>query len=343
MTGIARFRTIAATALMSCGVGLFVTHPAFLQGAESGAASTGAAGAGTVEAVTADASVDAPKGVAAASTTEKLERGKRLVGLAQCQACHTADGDDAVPFAGGHAIKTSFGTFYGSNLTPDPKHGIGTWSDATFIRAMRNGRAPDGHRYWPAFPYGSYAGMTDDDLLAIKAWLLTLPPSSRVNQPHQVSSAYRPGIVRAYWQWRYLKPGPLKPDPAQSELWNRGRYLAETVGHCGECHTPRNGTGGLIASRAYHGAPYGSRGRMAPDLTPSEGALAEWAASDWETFFTSGMDPEGDTVGGHMYRIVDEGTSKLPEADRQALATYFLSLPKHAATGAKKSKPASDE
>ena len=146
--------------------------------------------------------------------------------------------------AGGAALLTPFGTFYGPNITPDPDHGIARWSDADFIRAMREGTAPDGRHYYPAFPYTSFTLMTDEDLLALKAYIFTLPPAAVPSRPHDLSFPF--GFRGLMWTWKllYLAPGPFVPDPARDADWNRGAYLVEGVGHCGECHTPRGFLGG---------------------------------------------------------------------------------------------------
>lgn len=254
-----------------------------------------------------------------------VARGEVLVGLGGCKSCHTGEG--TAPFAGGHAIQTTFGTFYGTNITPHPTAGIGAWSDADFLRAMRHGRAPDGRRYWPAFPYASYTQMHDEDLLAIKAFLFSVPPDPRPNQRAVVKPLYRPGVVRWAWQRLYLRPGPVKPEPEKSEPWLLGRYLTETVGHCGECHTPRDGWGGLKQTQAFAGTRYDLEGRVAPNLTPHASGLDDWDEAAWLEFLASGMSPDGDMVGGQMAAVVEHGTARLSDEERRAITLYFLSLP----------------
>ncbi|MFM7202443.1 MAG: c-type cytochrome [Myxococcota bacterium] len=260
------------------------------------------------------------------ATTAQLERGKLLAGLGSCVACHSSSEEGAAPLAGGHAIETSFGTFYGSNLTPDPVFGLGTWSEADFFRAMRYGRDPSGRRYYAAFPYAAFTGMTDEDLRALWLWLKSQKPVPKENLPHTVKGIYATELARAFWQWRSLEPGPIPVEKDKSPAWNLGRYLAETAGHCGECHTPRDGLGTLDASRAYEGTRYEPERRRAPSLTPER--RSDWSDSDWVTFFETGMSSDGDVVAGHMREIVEEGTARLSAEERQALATYFAEGPK---------------
>lgn len=259
------------------------------------------------------------------ATSDQLERGKLLAGLGSCVACHTAEGEGAPPLAGGHKLETSFGTFYGSNLTPDPNTGLGNWTEADFFRAMRYGRAPSGRRYYAAFPYAAFSGMTDADLRALWVWLKAQPPVARENLPHQVKGIYGTELARAVWQFRSLKPGPIPAEEHKSAAWNQGRYFAETIGHCGECHTPRDGLGTLDASRAYEGTRYEPERRRAPSLTPAR--RSDWNVSDWVTFFETGMSTDGDIVAGHMRVIVEEGTARLSKEERAALATYFAEGP----------------
>ncbi len=232
--------------------------------------------------------------------------GAVLAGLGGCRACHTADGGE--PWAGGHTIETPRGTFYGSNLTPDPEHGLGRWSFEDFRRAMREGRAPDGRAYWPAFPYTSFTHLTDTDLEHLWAYLQTLTPVDRPDRPHEgAPPRWQLGVFRAL----AFRRGP--------EPLERGAYLAIAVGHCRECHTPRNAIGALRRRHELEGgrAPF----VVAPAIDPE--ALASWSEDDLDTFFTIGMAPDGDFPGGGMQRIVEEGTARLSDADRQALIRWL--------------------
>ncbi|MDA0704950.1 MAG: cytochrome c [Proteobacteria bacterium] len=263
---------------------------------------------------------------AAHAQEDAVERGRYLFAAAGCQGCHTAKGGELL--AGGRALKTPFGTFYGPNITPDPKHGIGRWSDEDFLRALHEGVSPDGDFYYPAFPYVSFTGMTDEDILAIKAYIFTLPPVAERSRNHDLDFPYNIRVALAPWRWRYFEPGPLKPDPGHDEAWNRGAYLVQAVAHCAECHTPRDSLGGLDKDMAFAGTTDGPEGSIVPNITPNvETGLGDWSAGDFDFFLSLGMMPDGDVVGDVMYEVIQNGTSKLTPADREAIAAYLRALP----------------
>ncbi len=239
------------------------------------------------------------------SLAQDAARGEVLAGLASCEACHTAP--DGEPYAGGHRVQTDFGTFVGSNLTPHPEHGLGQWTQADFYRAMRRGRGPQGTRYWPAFPYTSFTGLQDRELDDLWAHLQTVPPVDRPQEPHETS--------RGRWQlalWRPLVFRPRGPAAGQSQ----GEYLVRAVGHCGECHTPRGSLGGLQERRHFQGSP---------GLAPPIHDLG-WRADEWADFLESGMTPEYDIPGGQMGRIIRDGTARLSEEERRAMAQWLAEL-----------------
>lgn len=217
--------------------------------------------------------------------------------------------------AGGYAIPTKFGTFYGSNLTPDPEHGIGDWEYRDFERALTRGRA-DGHALWPAFPYTSYAGLADQDIADLWAWLATYEPVAQPNKTHELAPGYSRFLL-GFWRMLAFDRTPYQPRDLDDALV-RGGYLVEVVGHCGECHTPRSGIGKVQRKRALQGQS--EPPEPAPDITPGH---LDWTVKDWLTFFEMGMLPNGDWVGGEMLRVVDEGTSKLSAADREAMARWM--------------------
>ena len=181
------------------------------------------------------------------------QRGQYLVKAGGCLGCHTEDKTDAVPFAGGRALKTPFGTFYGPNLTPHNQAGIGNWTESDFIRALRHGRRPDGANYYPAFPYPSFTKIIDADMRDIFAYLRTLAPSSRANQPHDLRFPFGWRFLITIWKWLFFTPGPYVADAGASAVVQRGGYLVQALGHCGECHTPRNFLGGPKKSRTLGG------------------------------------------------------------------------------------------
>lgn len=254
---------------------------------------------------------------------QDAEHGAQIAGLAGCAACHTAPGGETL--AGGYAVVTPFGTFYGSNLTPDPDTGLGRWSFEDFVRAMRVGKSPEGRPYYPAFPYPAFSQLTDADLADLWAWLQAVAPVAQDSPPHEVVPRFRGRSLLGTWRLFSFRQGPFEPDPQRDEAWNRGAYLVRGAGHCGECHTPRNGIGGLRRGRELAGSR--TEPEPGPNLTPGPGGLQGWSVDDLVTLLDMGMTPEGDFVGGEMGRIVDEGTARLSEADRRAIATYLLSLP----------------
>ena len=183
--------------------------------------------------------------LAADSSTAQgdAKRGQYLAVAGGCIGCHTALEKDAVAYAGGRALKTLFGTFYGPNITPDLKAGIGAWSETDFIRAMRHGERPDGSNYFPIFPYPSFTRIADNDLRDLWAFLRMLPPNNRVNRPHEPRFPFGFRSLVSAWKWLFFTPDP-SPDTLAAIPAGRGAYLVQALGHCGECHTPRNFLGG---------------------------------------------------------------------------------------------------
>ncbi len=247
----------------------------------------------------------------AADPTGDPDRGAVLAGLGGCASCHTLD-DDSTPYGGGYAVVTDFGTFYGSNLTPHAS-GLGGWSFDDFRDAMRHGRDPEGRSYWPAFPFPSFTGMSDDDLSDLWAFLRTQEPIDRPSPEHDIGGRWRLG----FWRMLAFSKGPrVEPDDPQLA---RGAYLVNHVGHCGECHTPRSAIGRL-QWRRHDLAGTADGPHAGPSLTDG---LASWDDGDLTTFFTMGMTPDGDFAGGGMGAIVLEGTAKLSDADRNAMIAWI--------------------
>lgn len=259
--------------------------------------------------------------------SDSAKRGEYIFHAAGCETCHTDTANKGEPLAGGRPLKTPFGTFRTPNITPDPAQGIGKWSDAEFIRAMREGRSPSGEHYYPAFPYTAYTKMTDADLKDLRAYIFTLPASSKPNQPHDLGFPFNIRLGVMVWKWLNFKEGALPQVAGKDEAWTRGRYLVEAVGHCAECHTPRDKLGGLVASRWMAGSKDGAEGEPAPNLTPHADGLAEWSEEDIAFALKTGMMPDGDSVGSLMAEVVENGTSKLSDADLAAMAAYLKSLP----------------
>ncbi len=252
------------------------------------------------------------------------KRGEYLSKAGGCVACHTEERKGAVPYAGGRALKTPFGTFYGPNITPHPAAGIGRWSEADFVRAMRNGVRPDGAHYFPAFPYPSYTRITDADLRDLWAYLRTLPQSSRASQQHDLGFLYRWRILVGIWKWLFFTPGPFSPDASASTTVNRGAYLVEALGHCSECHTPRNLFGAKKADRHLAGGK-GPDGKGVPNLTPTR--LKKLGDGELRDILTTGITPEGDVLAETMGEVVRNTTGQLTPTDLTAMIAYLRSLP----------------
>jgi mono/diheme cytochrome c family protein len=248
---------------------------------------------------------------------DAVERGDYLLQIAGCVTCHTAEG--GAPLAGGHAFKTAFGTFYSPNITADPKQGIGAWRETDFVRALKQGRAPDGHTYAPVFPYTSYQAITDEDAAAIFAALQAKPAIAQDNRPHE-TAWWLADWMFAPWQWLFM-PAPSDWQEQPTAELQRGRYLVDVLGHCGECHTPRSPWGAVRADRVFAGAASGPDGKSVPNITPHrEDGIGQWRAKDLVWFLQTGEYPDGDYVGGAMTPVVDNATAKLTPQDRQAMA-----------------------
>lgn len=253
------------------------------------------------------------------------KRGAYLAKAGGCVGCHTETKKDAVPFAGGRALKTPFGTFYGPNITPHPDAGLGRWSEADFMRAMRLGLRPDGAHYFPAFPYPSFTRVIDADLRDLWAYLRTLPASARLSQAHDLRFPFGWRFLVAGWKWLFFSPGPFSANPQQSPLVQRGAYLVEALSHCGECHTARNFLGGPKRDRPLAGAAKGPEGDRIPNLTPAR--LKKWSDADLKGFLQTGLTPDGDVAAETMGEVVRNTTGELTPADLASMIAYLRSLP----------------
>ena len=270
----------------------------------------------------------------AASGAGIAERGAYLVNAAGCVSCHTDSENDGPPFAGGHRLETPYGVFVTPNITPDKDTGIGNWTDAEFVAAVRSGQAPDGSAYYPSFPYPSYAGMTEQDALDIKAWLDTLTPVGKINGGHELAWYVPDRWAMRIWQWLFAPWQYAAQADTDAEL-QRGAYLVRHLGHCGECHTPRNIFGALNTRLELKGSGSAiNKGRdaahnqSAPDISPDrETGIGTWTRGDLELFLEIGLLPDGDFAGGQMASVIDDNTALLTPEDRRAIATFLLSLP----------------
>ena len=255
-----------------------------------------------------------------AFTVEQVAHGAVLAKLGDCAVCHTADG--GAPFAGGRRIPTPFGILYSDNLTPDPDTGMGHWSAEAFRRAMKDGVGRNGAHLYPAQPYEHFTHVTDEDLDALYAYLMTRravrtdAPANRLIPP----LGFRP--LLAGWKLLFLHEGPVRVDSTQTAEWNRGAYIVEGLAHCGACHTPRNLAGSEERARAYAGGV--AEGWQAPALDVSNPAARKWTVDALYTYLRNGLSPDHSAAGGPMGPVV-ESLSSAPDSDVRAIATYIAS------------------
>jgi len=243
-----------------------------------------------------------------------IEKGRYLFQAANCYACHTDVDSDGAPLAGGRALKTEFGIFYSPNITPDKATGIGNWRDDEFIKALTQGIAPDGRHYYPSFPYLSYRSMDTADILAIKAYLFSQPAVKQQNQPHQLEWYLSQFTLRIWKALNDLIATPVTFDGS------RGSYLVDVLGHCNECHTPRNVLGMLSMQDKLKG----NEDLSAPDISSSTNGIGDWQEQELADLFRYGELPDGDYVADHMGEVVDNSTSKWLDEDLEAAIEYLL-------------------
>jgi len=259
-----------------------------------------------------------------AAAQDAVARGAYLAKAGGCVGCHTEDRRGANPYAGGRALDTPFGVFYGPNITPHPTAGIGRWRERDFVRALRGGVRPDGQHLYPAFPYPSFTRARESDLKDLWAYLRTLPPSDRKNRPHALRFPFGWRWLIAGWKWLYFTPGPAHERAGRSAAQARGEYLVDAFGHCGECHTPRNLLGAPRADRYLAGGK-GPKGKRVPNLTPT--GLARWSDAELKDFLVTGLTPDGDIAAQAMGEVIRNTTSQWTREDLGAVIAYLRSLP----------------
>jgi mono/diheme cytochrome c family protein len=257
--------------------------------------------------------------------TPNLANGLTTFNAGGCSSCHAVPGQgDRTRLGGGLAIPSPFGTFYAPNISPDPADGIGRWTEAQFVNAVTKGVSPAGTHYFPAFPYTSYAHAKVEDVRDLFAYLKTLAPVSGKVRDHDVPFPFNIRRNVGIWKLLFMDGKPFKADPARSAQWNRGAYLVNSLGHCAECHSPRNFLGGIIAAQRFAGGPNPEGEGWVPNITQK--GLGEWSAKDIAYFLETGQTLDGDTIGGAMARVI-RNTSQLSAEDRAAIAEYIKSLP----------------
>ena len=256
--------------------------------------------------------------------TAQAKEGAYLARLGNCQGCHTVAGGK--PYAGGRPIDTPFGRVYAGNLTTDPTHGLGRWTADDFWRAMHEGRSRDGHALYPAFPYTSFTRITRNDSDALYAYLQTLPAVVQANRAHQLRWPFNQSW--ALWAWRtlYFRPESLPQDSSRTDTWNRGAYLVRGLGHCADCHSPRNALGAAVGARELQGATLPGQGWYAPSLrSPNEAGTGGRPAHELPLLLATGITSTAG-VSGPMAEVVQGSTQFLREEDLHAMTKYLESL-----------------
>ncbi len=254
--------------------------------------------------------------------TPDAGRGAVIYAAAGCASCHAAEDGPADVLSGGKAFVSAFGTFHAPNISQDADQGIGGWSDLQIANAITQGVGADGAHLYPAFPYTAYHKAELQDVVDLIAHLRTLPADPTPSQPHDLGFPFNIRAGLGLWKALYLKGGWVLAEAPTPEV-TRGRYLAEALGHCGECHTPRDALGGLDRGAWLSGAPNPSGKGRIPNITP--GGLS-WSEGEIAEYLSSGFTPDFDTAGGAMAEVV-KNTAQLPDTDRAAIAAYLKAVP----------------
>jgi mono/diheme cytochrome c family protein len=266
------------------------------------------------------APIDPP--TAASFPTELVAKGQALAGAGYCAVCHTRAGGK--PLAGGYGLHTPFGTIYSTNLTPDAETGIGRWSLEAFTRAMHEGVSRDGSHLFPAFPYDHFTKVSDDDVAALYAYLMTRPAVSAQAQANTIPFPLNIRALQEGWKILFFRSGRYQPDASRSAEWNRGAYLAEGLSHCGGCHTPRNPLGAEKALDPYVGAVIDDWD--APALTDANPSPAPWTQNELFSYLRSGASSLHGVTAGPMSPVIHAGLAALPDSDIRAQAIYFADI-----------------
>lgn len=259
--------------------------------------------------------------------TADLANGETMFYAGGCASCHATPGqEDKTRLGGGLALKTDFGTFRAPNVSPDPQHGVGAWSEIEFVNAMLRGVGRNGEHLYPSFPYTSYQRMTTEDVRDLFAFMRTLPADSTPSAQHELQFPFNVRRAVGLWKLLYLDDRTFTPDPSRDAALDRGAYLVEGPGHCAECHSPRDSLGGIVPERRFAGGPDPEGKGWVPNITPHEDGLAAWSPGDIAYLLESGFTPDYDSVGSTMADVVTN-TAKLSAEDRAAVAAYLKSLP----------------
>ena len=258
--------------------------------------------------------------------TADLANGETMFNIGGCSSCHaTPKQDDRQQLGGGLALRSPFGTFKVPNISPDPTHGIGGWTELQFANAVLKGVGRHSEHLYPAFPYTSYQRMTLDDVRDLFAFLKTLPPVAAASEPHQLPFPFNIRRGLGAWKVLFVDGRPIVPDQSKDAVYNRGAYLVEGPGHCAECHSSRNILGGIKPSGRFAGGANLEGKGWVPNITPHADGLAAWSVKDFEFFLETGLTPDGSGITGNMADVI-RNTSQLLPYDRQAMAVYLRAL-----------------
>ncbi len=265
---------------------------------------------------------EGPAGPGVTGSAEQMERGEYLARAGNCFACHTVRGGE--PYAGGVAIPTPFGTVFSSNITPHPQSGLGAWSPDDFWNALHKGLSRNGAYLYPAFPFPNYTRIRREDADAMYAYLRTVKPVQRANQPHELRFPYNKRSLMAVWRLLYFRAGVQRDEPKESPEWNRGAYLVQGLGHCSACHASRNVLG-AVTSEDFSGALLPAQNWYAPALSSDrETSLGKWPLEDLTAFLRTGVSQRAATYGP-MSSVIQHSLQYLSAEDARAMASYLKS------------------
>ncbi|MDX2204314.1 MAG: cytochrome c [Hyphomicrobiaceae bacterium] len=259
--------------------------------------------------------------------TPDVANGERIFNAGGCASCHATPGqEDRLRLGGGLALRTIFGTFRVPNISPDVRTGLGGWSEIAFANAMLHGTGRGGEHLYPSFPYTTYQRLALDDVRDMLAFLRTLPAVEKPSEPHELALPFNVRLSLGVWKWLFVDGRRFVPDPGRDAELNRGAYLVEAAAHCAECHSGRNALGGIDPARRYAGGANAEGKGWIPNITQHADGLPSWSVKDFEDFLTTGANPDGYMVEGEMLAVI-HNVSRLPGADRAAMARYLKSLP----------------
>ncbi|MFL6812462.1 MAG: c-type cytochrome [Bradyrhizobium sp.] len=255
-------------------------------------------------------------------------KGQLIFALGDCGSCHASPGQpDRLRLGGGLALASRYGTFRIPNISTDPVDGIGAWRTIDLANAILSGVSPSSTHYYPVFPYSDFAKMQIGDVRDLIAYLRTLPAVSGKPPPHDLALPFRIRRLLGFWKLLFFDRKPIVPDPARGDSWNRGQYLVETVAHCAQCHSPRNGFGAIKPEQRFAGGPDPEEVGSIPNITPKR--IGHWSEGDIAELLRTGNTPDHGRVGSSMTEVVTN-TAMLPQSDREAIAVYIKSLPPRA-------------